>query len=68
VPMQPGKRVLVEAAADGTLFLDEVGDLGLEAQAKLLRFLELGEFYPLGGSRKKQIKNPRGFGHQQKPC
>ena len=51
-----GKKGLVEAAADGTLFLDEVGDLGLEAQAKLLRFLELGEFYPLGGSRKKQIK------------
>ena len=51
-----GKKGLVEAAADGTLFLDEVGDLSLEAQAKLLRFLELGEFYPLGGSRKKQIK------------
>jgi DNA-binding NtrC family response regulator len=51
-----GKKGLVEAAADGTLFLDEVGDLSLEAQAKLLRFLELGEFYPVGGSRKKQIK------------
>ena len=51
-----GKKGLVEAAANGTLFLDEVGDLSLEAQAKLLRFLELGEFYPLGGSRKKQIK------------
>ena len=53
--MQPEKKGLVEAA-DGTLFLDEVGDLSLEAQAKLLRFLELGEFYPLGGSRKKKIK------------
>lgn len=51
-----GKKGLVESAADGTLFLDEVGDLSLEAQAKLLRFLELGEFYPLGSSRKKQIK------------
>ena len=51
-----GKKGLVQEAADGTLFLDEVGDLSLEAQAKLLRFLELGEFYPLGGTRKKQIK------------
>ena len=49
-----GKKGLVEAAADGTLFLDEVGDLSLEAQAKLLRFLELGEFYPLGGIPKKE--------------
>jgi len=51
-----GKKGLVESAADGTLFLDEVGDLGLEAQAKLLRFLELGEYFPLGSSHKKQIK------------
>ncbi len=40
-----GKKGLVEEAAGGTLFLDEVGDLSLEAQAKLLRFLEQGEFY-----------------------
>ena len=39
-----GKKGLIEEAAGGTLFLDEVGDLSLEAQAKLLRFLELGEF------------------------
>jgi DNA-binding NtrC family response regulator len=51
-----GKKGLIEEAADGTLFLDEVGDLSLEAQAKLLRFLELGEFYRVGGSRKCQIK------------
>ena len=35
-----GKKGLIEEAANGTLFLDEVGDLSLEAQAKLLRFLE----------------------------
>ena len=51
-----GKKGLIEEAANGTLFLDEVGDLRLEAQAKLLRFLELGEFYRVGGSRKYQIK------------
>jgi len=51
-----GKRGLVEEAADGTLFLDEVGDLSLEAQAKLLRFLEEGEFYRIGGTKKSRIK------------
>jgi DNA-binding NtrC family response regulator len=50
-----GKKGLVEQAADGTLFLDEVGDLSLEAQAKLLRFLEEGEYYRVGGTRKYQI-------------
>ena len=51
-----GKKGLIEAAANGTLFLDEVGDLSLEAQAKLLRFLEEGEFYKVGGTRKRQIQ------------
>jgi DNA-binding NtrC family response regulator len=51
-----GKKGLIEGAADGTLFLDEVGDLSLEAQAKLLRFLELGEFYRVGGTKKLQIR------------
>jgi DNA-binding NtrC family response regulator len=46
-----GKKGLIEEAAGGTLFLDEVGDLSLEAQAKLLRFLEQGEFYRVGGRK-----------------
>jgi DNA-binding NtrC family response regulator len=50
-----GKRGLIEDAANGTLFLDEVGDLSLDAQAKLLRFLELGEFYRVGGTKKHHI-------------
>ena len=51
-----GKKGLIEEAANGTLFLDEVGDLSLQAQAKLLRFLELGEYYRVGGTRKHHIK------------
>jgi two-component system nitrogen regulation response regulator NtrX len=40
-----------ELADGGTLFLDEVGDLSLEAQAKLLRVLESGVVERLGGER-----------------
>jgi transcriptional regulator with PAS, ATPase and Fis domain len=50
-----GKKGLIEEAANGTLFLDEVGDLSLEAQAKLLRFLDQGEFYRVGGTEKRRI-------------
>ena len=39
---------LIRSAREGTLFLDEVGELGLDLQPKLLRFLESGEISPLG--------------------
>jgi DNA-binding NtrC family response regulator len=51
-----GKKGLIEAGQGGTLFLDEVGDLDLTAQAKLLRFMENGEFYRVGGTKKLSIK------------
>jgi DNA-binding NtrC family response regulator len=51
-----GKKGFIEEAEDGTLFLDEVGDLSLDAQAKLLRFLEEGEFYRLGETSKTQVQ------------
>ena len=50
-----GKKGRVEEAAGGTLFLDEVGDLSLQAQAKLLRFLEEGAFYRVGGTRRLSV-------------
>ena len=40
-----------EQAQDGTLFLDEVGDMSLEAQAKVLRALEEGVVTRVGGSK-----------------
>jgi two-component system nitrogen regulation response regulator NtrX len=40
-----------ELASRGTLLLDEVGDLGPEAQAKLLRAIEAGEIERVGGTR-----------------
>jgi len=44
-----------ELAHTGTLFLDEVGDLGAEAQAKLLRAIEAGEIERVGGGRPIRI-------------
>jgi two-component system nitrogen regulation response regulator NtrX len=44
-----------ELAHTGTLFLDEVGDLSSEAQAKLLRTLETGELQRIGAERVTRI-------------
>jgi DNA-binding NtrC family response regulator len=43
-----------ELAGEGTIFLDEIGDTAPEFQSKLLRVLEEGEFYPVGGERPRQ--------------
>lgn len=45
------KRGCFELADGGTLFLDEVGDLPLELQGALLRLIEDGKFYRIGGQQ-----------------
>ena len=46
---------MIRSAEQGTLFLDEVGDMDLLAQPKLLRFLENKEIQPLGDGRPTQV-------------
>jgi len=46
---------MVSRAHRGTLFLDELGSLPLEGQAKLLRFLDTGELLPLGADQKLKV-------------
>ncbi|RYY38154.1 MAG: nitrogen regulation protein NR(I), partial [Sphingomonadales bacterium] len=43
-----------EQAQGGTLFLDEIGDMPADAQTRLLRVLQSGEFSPVGGARSIQ--------------
>jgi len=49
------KKGLVEEAQGGSLFLDEVGDIPLMVQVKLLRFLQFGEFQRVGGNEVKHV-------------
>jgi DNA-binding NtrC family response regulator len=44
-----------EQAHEGTLFLDEVGDLDIDLQAKLLRVLQTGQFERVGGNESLQV-------------
>jgi len=49
------KKGKFELADEGTLFLDEVGDMSLSTQAKVLRVLETQEFQRVGGSRNIKV-------------
>src|SRR6185437_12100342 len=44
-----------EAANRGTVFLDEIGEIDLNFQTALLRFLQEGEIRPVGASRAREV-------------
>ncbi|MBD9399527.1 sigma-54 interaction domain-containing protein [Pseudomonas sp. PDM11] len=50
-----GKRGLLELAHHGTVFLDEIGDLPLALQVKLLKVIEESRFIPVGGLELKEV-------------
>ncbi|MDD4731731.1 MAG: sigma-54 dependent transcriptional regulator [Desulfovibrio sp.] len=51
---EQNREGLVAQAGEGTLFLDEVGDMGPASQVKLLRLLQEGEYLPLGSDVPEQ--------------
>jgi DNA-binding NtrC family response regulator len=50
------KEGLLKTAGEGTIFLDELGDMPLAVQAKLLRAIESREIQPVGSTRRVQIQ------------
>lgn len=49
------QRGLFEEANNGTIFLDEIGEMAIELQAKILRVLETGEFIRVGESKPTKV-------------
>ena len=49
------KKGLFEAANNGTIFLDEIGDITPKLQAELLRLLDMGEVRPVGGTSIQKV-------------
>ncbi|MEG2247177.1 MAG: sigma 54-interacting transcriptional regulator, partial [Peptostreptococcaceae bacterium] len=53
--MQSGKEGLFKEANDGTIFLDEIGELSMLLQAKLLRVLQEGKIRKIGSSKEEEV-------------
>lgn len=53
---EQNRQGMIEQARNGILFLDEIGDLSLASQIKLLRLIQEGEYYPLGSDKPQKIK------------
>lgn len=49
------KKGLFEEAHNGTIFLDEIGEMAIELQAKLLRVLETGEYIKIGETKPTSV-------------
>lgn len=49
---EKNKKGFLEQARNGTFFFDEISEISISIQAKLLRVLQENEFYPLGGNEK----------------
>jgi DNA-binding NtrC family response regulator len=49
------KKGLFEEANEGTIFLDEIGEMDIELQSKLLRVIEMGEFIKVGESKPTKV-------------
>jgi PAS domain S-box-containing protein len=50
-----GKQGLIEAANGGTIFLDEIGEMPVSVQAKLLQVIQEKQFIPVGSNKIKKV-------------
>ena len=62
------KKGLFELADKGTIFFDEIGNIPLETQAKLLRVIQEREFMRLGGVENDQGRRPHHRRDQRRPA